>query len=105
MFHPIFSQFAKINEEFNYFFNISIININFLIEIIILVLFCFRHHAKPVCPCIPGLETFDGDQKHSHYYKNNAPYKEKRILVVGCGPSGIDICLECAQVANKASRY
>ncbi|KAK7584093.1 hypothetical protein V9T40_005056 [Parthenolecanium corni] len=62
------------------------------------VMICNGHHAKPVCPCIPGLETFDGDQKHSHYYKNNAPYKEKRILVVGCGPSGIDICLECAQV-------
>ena len=69
------------------------------------IFFSFRHNAKPNIPYIPGIESFEGEHRHSHYYKHNGPFKDKNVLIIGQGQSGLDISLECAEVANKASNF
>lgn len=52
-------------------------------------------------PNIPGLENFEGTKIHSGKYRGNIPYQNKNVLIIGQGPSALDICLECAEVADK----
>ena len=42
-------------------------------------------------PKLPGLEDFAGDKFHSHGFKNGAPWRGKKALVLGTGNSGHDI--------------
>lgn len=37
---------------------------------------------------------------HSYHYRNNNSYRNKRVLIVGSGASGLDISLECSEVAT-----
>jgi hypothetical protein len=48
-------------------------------------------------PSVPGLERFRGTTIHAAAYKNAAPYRGRRTLVVGCGNSGADIALDLAE--------
>ena len=59
------------------------------------------HHWDPRWPepAFPG--SFDGEQMHSHYYVDNEPFKDKRVLVVGIGNSAMDIAVESSFVAAK----
>jgi cation diffusion facilitator CzcD-associated flavoprotein CzcO len=59
------------------------------------------HHWDPRWPdpAFPG--TFDGTQMHSHYYVDNADFKDKNVLVVGIGNSAMDIAVESSFVARK----
>lgn len=47
-------------------------------------------------PSVPGLDGFRGTAIHAGVYKNAAPYRGKRTLVVGCGNSGAEIALDLA---------
>lgn len=49
---------------------------------------------KPHLPTWPGQETFPGDMLHSSRYINGAPYKGKRVLVVGFGNSAGEIAID-----------
>lgn len=57
------------------------------------------HHWNPHKVSFPG--HFKGDIFHSHEYKRAAPFKGKRVLVVGGGNSACDVAVEVARVANK----
>lgn len=57
------------------------------------------HHWDPSWPEYPGV--FRGDMLHSHAYKRAAPFKDKRVLVVGAGNSACDIAVEVARIAAK----
>jgi hypothetical protein len=46
-------------------------------------------------------EAFTGRYLHSHDYKNNAPFADERVLVVGSGNSGCDCAVEISRVARK----
>ncbi|KAK9873990.1 hypothetical protein WA026_002338 [Henosepilachna vigintioctopunctata] len=59
-----------------------------------------KYHV-PNMPSIPGLDTFSGHCIHSHDYRSAAPYTDKVVLVVGAGPSGIDISMQIHPVAKK----
>ena len=52
------------------------------------------YNARPYLPAWPGQETFTGEVMHSSAYKNGAPYREKRVLVVGFGNSGGEIAID-----------
>jgi dimethylaniline monooxygenase (N-oxide forming) len=41
-----------------------------------------------------------GTIMHSHYYRVPDPYKCRRVLVIGAGPSGMDISLDIAEVSK-----
>ena len=57
------------------------------------------HHWDPYEPNYPG--TFNGIQLHAHQYKRAAPFKNKRVLVVGGGNSACDIAVEVARLSSK----
>jgi pyruvate/2-oxoglutarate dehydrogenase complex dihydrolipoamide dehydrogenase (E3) component len=50
-------------------------------------------HRKPFVPDWPGLDEFEGEFLHARDYRVPDPYVGKNVLVVGCGPTGIDIAV------------
>ena len=50
-----------------------------------------RHFSTPVVTDIEGLSDFPGPVLHSHLYRIPETFTNQRILIVGSGPSGIDI--------------
>jgi len=38
---------------------------------------------------------------HSHDYRDSSVFKDKSTVVIGCGPSGLDISFDIAKVAEK----
>ncbi|KAI8426007.1 hypothetical protein MSG28_004983 [Choristoneura fumiferana] len=65
------------------------------------VFVCNGHYNTPFIPNIPGLKEFQGDIMHSHDYRVPDIFTNKRVLVVGAGPSGMDIALEVTTVASR----
>ncbi|XP_013171973.1 PREDICTED: senecionine N-oxygenase [Papilio xuthus] len=65
------------------------------------VFVCNGHYNTPFIPNIPGLKEFKGDVMHSHDYRVPEIFTGKRVLVVGAGPSGMDIALEVTGVAQR----
>lgn len=57
------------------------------------------HHSVPRWPQVEG--SFEGEYRHAHDYKTNAPYKGKRVLVIGAGNSGCDCAVEISRVAER----
>ncbi|KAK4388863.1 Indole-3-pyruvate monooxygenase YUCCA6 [Sesamum angolense] len=51
-------------------------------------------NAEAVVPSIEGMEEFGGDVVHTSRYKSGGVYKGKKVLVVGCGNSGMEVCLD-----------
>ncbi|XP_063831480.1 senecionine N-oxygenase-like isoform X1 [Ostrinia nubilalis] len=58
------------------------------------------HHSKPHRPIFPGEDLFKGTIIHSHDYRVPDPYTCRRVLIVGSGPSGMDISLDVAYVSK-----
>jgi indole-3-pyruvate monooxygenase len=55
------------------------------------------YNAMPKVPAIRGLDRFRGSAIHAGAYRNAAPYRGLRTLVVGCGNSGAEIALDLAE--------
>ncbi|XP_034834104.1 senecionine N-oxygenase-like isoform X1 [Maniola hyperantus] len=58
------------------------------------------HFSKPNYPKIPNEELFTGTIIHSHDYRVPEIYEDRRVLVVGAGPSGMDIGLDVAHYSK-----
>lgn len=58
-------------------------------------------NAEAVSPAMPGLSEFQGPVLHSSNYKSGKEYQGKRVLVVGCGNSGMEIALDLANFNAK----
>ncbi|XP_014244539.1 flavin-containing monooxygenase FMO GS-OX5-like [Cimex lectularius] len=65
------------------------------------VMVCNGHYHTPMYPTIPGMETFTGEQFHSHDYRHPEIFTGKNVIVIGAGPSGLDLSLEIATKAKK----
>lgn len=66
------------------------------------VVLCPGRYSIPKWPLkLEGLEDFSGSVIHSHDYRHREPYSGQRVVVVGAGPSGIDLTLEVASVAKE----
>ncbi len=61
-------------------------------------------HRRPHVPAWPGLDEFAGEFLHARDYMEPDAYVGKDCLVVGCGPSGIDIAIELARSGAKRVR-
>lgn len=59
------------------------------------------HYSVPKIPSIKDIEKFCGRQTHSHDYREPEPFKGERVVILGAGPSGVDISLEVAAVAKE----
>ncbi|AEE83256.1 putative protein [Arabidopsis thaliana] len=51
-------------------------------------------NAEEVMPEIDGIPDFGGPILHTSSYKSGEIFSEKKILVVGCGNSGMEVCLD-----------
>jgi cation diffusion facilitator CzcD-associated flavoprotein CzcO len=55
----------------------------------------------PFVPPFPGLDQFEGVHLHARDYAGPEPFRDRRVLVVGNGPSGIDIAAELGDYAAR----
>jgi amino acid transporter len=53
-------------------------------------------------PTLPGAETFTGEIRHSVTFHDGLELRDKRVLVVGAGNSGVDIACDAARHADAA---
>ncbi|XP_057466763.1 indole-3-pyruvate monooxygenase YUCCA2-like isoform X2 [Actinidia eriantha] len=51
-------------------------------------------NAEEVVPRIEGMGEFSGPIVHTSKYKTGEEFCGKRVLVVGCGNSGMEVCLD-----------
>ena len=56
----------------------------------------------PNRPRLKGEEQFEGEVMHAVKYKNSDYFRNKRVLVVGAGNSGVDIACDAAFMAQQA---
>lgn len=54
--------------------------------------------GSPVLPRIEGMDAFAGELIHAHDFRHPDQVAGKRVLVVGSGPSGVDISVAAAEV-------
>lgn len=63
------------------------------------VVVCNGHHWREKWPTFEG--EFSGEMQHSHTYREPYPFKDKRVLVVGIGNSGVDLSCDISHVAEQ----
>ncbi|KAL3498382.1 hypothetical protein ACH5RR_041114 [Cinchona calisaya] len=51
-------------------------------------------NAEAVVPNIEGMEEFGGPIMHTSLYRSGGVFRGKKVLVVGCGNSGMEVCLD-----------
>ncbi|CAB3245985.1 unnamed protein product [Arctia plantaginis] len=56
---------------------------------------------SPNIPHFEGQEAFKGKLMHSHNYKDPEDFRNQRVLVIGGGPSGLDIAAHLVNVSSK----
>ncbi|KAL6902395.1 hypothetical protein ACP4OV_005271 [Aristida adscensionis] len=54
-------------------------------------------NAEVVVPKVKGRERFAGEVLHSSEYRSGERFKGRRVLVVGCGNSGMEMCLDLCE--------
>lgn len=59
------------------------------------------HYTQPVWPKIEGKENFQGNMIHSHDYREPEPYRNRRVLIVGAGASGLDLVTHLIPYVTK----
>lgn len=70
-------------------------------EIFDAVMVCNGHYFEPSLPIIEGHDKFQGQQLHSHDYRVPETFANKTVVVVGAGPSGMDLALEISSKAKQ----
>lgn len=67
------------------------------------VMVCIGYLTEPSLPLssFPGIDEFKGQYFHSREYKSPELFKDKSVLVVGMGNSGVDIAVEASHTAKK----
>ncbi len=63
------------------------------------VLVCNGHHWHPKMPLFGG--DFNGETMHSRDYRHPNNFKNKNVLILGVGNSGVDIACDVAPVATR----
>ena len=64
---------------------------------------CSGLHEVPYMPQIPGIEGFSGLTLHSSQYKDRELFRDKRVLVLGCGETGMDLAYRAVLVGERAA--
>ncbi|MFI5874440.1 flavin-containing monooxygenase [Streptomyces sp. NPDC051445] len=60
------------------------------------------HNSEPSMPALPrGAETFTGPVRHSLDYLDGGDYAGQRVVVVGLGPSAVDIAADLSRHAEQ----
>ncbi len=64
---------------------------------------CCGVHSHPYVPHIEGVETFTGTLLHSAEYKTRDVFRGKKVLVLGCGESGMDLAYRAVHEADSVA--
>uniref|UniRef100_A0A0E0C685 Flavin-containing monooxygenase n=1 Tax=Oryza meridionalis TaxID=40149 RepID=A0A0E0C685_9ORYZ len=60
-------------------------------------------NAEPRVPDFPGMQKFAGCAMHTSEYKSGEQFAGKKVLVVGCGNSGMEVSLDLCRHGAKPS--
>ncbi|PON94565.1 Flavin monooxygenase-like enzyme [Trema orientale] len=60
-------------------------------------------NAEEAVPEIEGIGGFGGPVVHTSSYKSGELFRGKRVLVVGCGNSGMEVCLDLCNYTARPS--
>lgn len=60
-------------------------------------------NAEEAVPEIQGIGAFGGPVIHTSSYKSGDLFRGKRVLVVGCGNSGMEVCLDLCNYNARPS--
>jgi dimethylaniline monooxygenase (N-oxide forming) len=64
---------------------------------------CSGLHNHPFVPEVEGIKSFTGTTLHSSEYKDKSIFKDKSVIVVGCGETAMDIAYRAVQVAKSTA--
>jgi len=66
---------------------------------------CNGHHwdLRMPEPAFPGADSFEGEQIHSHHYKEESQLTGKRVVVLGIGNSAMDIAVDASYHAESTT--
>lgn len=67
------------------------------------VMVCNGHNSVVNMPKFPGCNTFAGRQLHSHNYRKSEGFEQSNVLIIGSGPSGIDLVYNISQKAMNVN--
>ncbi|XP_030535513.2 flavin-containing monooxygenase FMO GS-OX-like 3 [Rhodamnia argentea] len=70
-------------------------------EVFEAVVVCNGKYTEPRLAEFPGRSTWGGEQIHSHNYRVPEPYKDKIVVIIGNGPSAVDIAKDILHVAKE----
>ncbi|KAA8523113.1 hypothetical protein F0562_009536 [Nyssa sinensis] len=60
-------------------------------------------NAEEVIPKFEGMNEFEGLKIHTSSYKSGESFRGKNVLVVGCGNSGMEVCLDLCNYNARPS--
>lgn len=60
-------------------------------------------NADPMLPDINGLEKFEGRVIHTCSYRSGMEFEGKKVLVLGCGNSGMEVSLDLCRYNARPS--
>ncbi|XP_053685201.1 senecionine N-oxygenase-like [Sabethes cyaneus] len=63
------------------------------------VFVCNGHYHTPMIPKYRNMQMYRGKQLHSHDYRSPKHFQGEIVLVIGAGPSGMDLALEISKTA------
>lgn len=66
-----------------------------------ILVICVGRYSLPYVPPYETLKLFKGKVIHSHDYRVPEQFEGQTVAVVGGGMSGVDICIELANVASQ----
>lgn len=67
------------------------------------VLVCNGHYFNPSLPVLKGSDAFKGKQIHAHDYRTAKSFLGEKVLVIGAGPSGVDLANEISKYAERVT--
>ncbi|XP_058465155.1 senecionine N-oxygenase-like [Malaya genurostris] len=67
------------------------------------VFVCNGHYHTPQKPHFSNTDVFLGKQLHSHDYRSAENFNGETVLVIGAGPSGMDLALEISKKARHVT--
>lgn len=59
------------------------------------------HFTAPRIPHIDGVNEFKGKIIHSHDFRTAQAFKDEKVLVIGGGPSGMDLVAHVSKTAER----
>lgn len=61
-------------------------------------------YGQPIMPPIPGLDAFEGQALHAQAFHDAEDFRDQRVLIIGNGPTGVDISILLSHTARPPVR-